>query len=95
MLSPSLITSSGPPALDGGGAATRAGLVPTSIVPDSLLEFKLATASTCDAGEPSDANTVSEFGAAPIARVYDGADFVLIATLTVFDPSFLGGVYGG
>src|SRR5579864_2845083 len=68
VLSASLTTSTGPTGLLGGGAVTSSGCEPTSIVPDSLLASRLATARSWADGSPSAANTVSELGAAPTAR---------------------------
>src|SRR5919202_5619571 len=68
VLSDSLTTTSGPPTLAGGGAATCSGSLPMSMVPDSVLAFRLATAtSRVDAALPT-TSTVSELGAAPTAR---------------------------
>src|SRR5919202_968506 len=68
VLSDSLTTTSGPPTLAGGGAATCSGSLPMSMVPDSVLAFRLATAtSRVDAALPT-TSTVSELGAAPTVR---------------------------
>jgi hypothetical protein len=43
VVSASLTTRTGPTGLFGGGAAIFSGKAPTSIVPDSVLESRLAT----------------------------------------------------
>src|SRR5438270_1585822 len=67
VLSASLTTSTGPVGLFGDGAAISWAWVPTSSVPDSLLAFRLASATVWASGEPSAASTLSELGAAPTA----------------------------
>jgi hypothetical protein len=62
----SLTTSSGPAPLLGDGPATISGVVSTSILPDSELAFRLATAMLCADGSAT--RTVSELGAAPMKR---------------------------
>ena len=62
-----LTASSGPIGYVGDGAPIELVGLPTSSVPDSLLELRLATATVCDASEPSAAMTMSELGAAPMA----------------------------